>query len=94
MKRVLAFGGEVESSVADRDPKGAHGGEAPALDATLWSRRDIFSLAGWAGFFGVLGASASETRDFQGRCLRHGSSSPRMRADSTKFLLDLPRIIP
>ena len=44
--------------MADRDPKGAHGGEAPALDATLWSRRDIFSLAGWAGFFGVLGASA------------------------------------
>ncbi len=44
--------------MADRDPKGAHGGQAPALDATLWSRRDIFSLAGWAGFFGVLGASA------------------------------------
>lgn len=29
----------------------------PDLDATLWSRRDIFSLAGWAGFVGVLGAS-------------------------------------
>ncbi len=54
--------------MAERDAKGAQGGEArlpersggqaPALDATLWSRRDIFSLAGWAGFFGVLGASA------------------------------------
>ena len=62
--------------MAERDPKGAHGGEArlperqpasgqagsggqaPAMDATIWSRRDIFSLAGWAGFLGVLGASA------------------------------------
>ncbi|MBI2115367.1 MAG: ubiquinol-cytochrome c reductase iron-sulfur subunit [candidate division NC10 bacterium] len=37
--------------------KGAYGGEMPDLNATLWSRRDIFSLAGWAGFAGVVGAS-------------------------------------
>ena len=44
--------------MADYNPaKGAHGGVAPSLDATIWSRRDIFSLAGWAGVVGVIGAS-------------------------------------
>ena len=41
----------------DKAAKGAHGEEPPSPDATLWSRRDIFSLAGWAGFAGVVGAS-------------------------------------
>jgi len=41
----------------EKAAKGAHGGEVPAMDATIWSRRDIFSLAGWAGFAGVVGAS-------------------------------------
>jgi cytochrome b6-f complex iron-sulfur subunit len=37
--------------------KGLLGREIPDQDTTLWSRRDIFSLAGWAGFGGVVGAS-------------------------------------
>ncbi|OGC02383.1 MAG: hypothetical protein A3G35_12850 [candidate division NC10 bacterium RIFCSPLOWO2_12_FULL_66_18] len=41
----------------EKAAKGAHGGEAPSLDATIWSRRDLFSLAGWAGVAGVIGAS-------------------------------------
>jgi cytochrome b6-f complex iron-sulfur subunit len=41
----------------DSASKGAHSGESTSLDATIWSRRDIFSLAGWAGFAGVVGAS-------------------------------------
>lgn len=32
----------------------ARGGEA---EATIWSRRDFFSLAGWAGILSVVGAS-------------------------------------
>ncbi len=41
----------------ERAVKGAHGGEIPSPDATIWSRRDLFSLAGWAGVAGVIGAS-------------------------------------
>ncbi len=50
--------GRGGSQVADEELKAREGGANPdEAPSSLWSRRDFFSLAGWAGVLAALGAS-------------------------------------